>query len=201
MTLLASVRSRYDRLRDFLASAGRDERGVSAVEFALIVPVMCTLFLATAETTQGLQADRKVSLTARAVSDLYSQASLITNEDRDMIINDAASRVMSPFKMNLSTVRVTGIQIDAQQRATVAWSDVNGGLTRQACGTPITVPNDLLPAAGQTGFLVLAEVTHRYTPVMGYLIAGTVTLSDRLYTRPRIGVNVSRSPSQGAGCV
>ena len=49
-----------------------DERGVSAVEFALLLPLMLTLYLGAVEVSQGIGADRKVTLTARTIGDLVS---------------------------------------------------------------------------------------------------------------------------------
>ena len=49
-----------------------DERGVSAVEFALLLPLMLTLYLGAVEVSQGIRADRKVTLTARTIVDLVS---------------------------------------------------------------------------------------------------------------------------------
>jgi Flp pilus assembly protein TadG len=187
------------RLRDFLSVAGRDTSGISAVEFALIVPVMCTLFLASIETTQGLQADRKVSIAARTLSDLASQATVIANADMTNIL-DATADVLAPFPMSKAQVVVTGIQTDILGISRVVWSDTRNG-SRYTCGQTIAVPAQLKPLIGTTGFLVLAEVKYAYTPTIAYLISGTVTLSDRLYTRPRIGESVSRTPSQGSGCI
>lgn len=194
-----SLRPALDRARTFLERARDDVSGVSAVEFAMIVPVMCTLFLASVETTQGLQIDRKVSLTARALSDLASQATVIPDTDMTNIL-DASTDVLTPFSSANAKMVVTGIQIDATGKAKVVWSDQRNS-TRYTCGAAITVPTQLMPALGTTGFLVLAEVQYNYKPVIGYLITGTVTLSDRLYTRPRIGDTISRTPSQGTGCI
>ena len=52
----------------------RDIRGVSAVEFALVLPLMVALYLGLAEASQAIAIDRKVTLTAHALSDLASQA-------------------------------------------------------------------------------------------------------------------------------
>jgi Flp pilus assembly protein TadG len=41
----------------------RDRRGVSAVEFALLAPIMVALYLGCVEVSDAVSADRKVSLT------------------------------------------------------------------------------------------------------------------------------------------
>lgn len=187
------------RAIEAVSALRRDRRGVSAVEFALILPLMVTLFLATVETTQGLQADRKVSLAARTLSDLSSQATVISDNDMSNIM-DATADIIAPFAMTQAQVVVTGIQTDILGVSRVVWSDARN-TTKYTCGQTMTVPTELKPLIGTTGFLVLAEVKYYYTPTVAYLISGTVTLSDRLYTRPRIGETVSWTPNQGAGCI
>jgi Flp pilus assembly protein TadG len=182
-----------------ITALARDRRGVSAVEFALVLPLMLTLFLATAETTQGLQADRKVSLAARALSDLSSQATTIADADMSNIL-DATADVLAPFSVSNAQIVVTGIQIDIAGIARAVWSDARNA-TRYSCGQVMTIPTQLKPAIGTTGFFVLAEVKYSYTPAVAYLMSGSVLLSDRLYTRPRIGDTVSRTPKQGTSCI
>src|ERR1700756_4793691 len=115
-----------------------DESGVSAVEFALLLPLMVTLYLGTSEVSQGISADRKVTLTSRTVADLVSQSTNVTNANMTDILN-ASSAVMYPFSTNGLVVTVTGVCIDANNRATVAWSDTLNG-TARSVGSTVTVP-------------------------------------------------------------
>ena len=78
-----------------------DERGVSAVEFALLLPLMLTLYLGTVEVSQGIAADRKVTLTARTVADLVAQVSSINNTDMTNSLN-AAAAVIAPYSVEQS---------------------------------------------------------------------------------------------------
>ncbi|WP_296576790.1 TadE/TadG family type IV pilus assembly protein [Phreatobacter sp.] len=199
VTSLRRARAMIRRAVRAVSTLRRDSRGVSAVEFALVLPLMVTLFLATVETTQGLQADRKVSLASRALSDLASQATVISNTEMSNIM-DATADIIAPFAIANAQIIVTGIQTDILGVSRAVWSDARNA-SRYTCGQTMTVPAELKPAIGTTGFLVLAEVKYTYTPTVAYLISGSILLSDRLYTRPRIGESVSRAPSQGAGCI
>ena len=58
------------RMRHILGRFAGDRRGVSAVEFALLAPLMITLYVGCAEVSDGVGADRKVSLTAAALANL-----------------------------------------------------------------------------------------------------------------------------------
>ena len=65
------------QLPQYLVRLGRDQRGVSAVEFAMLLPLMITLYLGVVEISQAVGIDRKVTLTTRTVADLASQVKSI----------------------------------------------------------------------------------------------------------------------------
>ena len=51
--------------RGLSAGLVRDCRGIAAVEFAVIVPLMLTMFFGTLEFSSGVAVDRKMTLVAR----------------------------------------------------------------------------------------------------------------------------------------
>jgi Flp pilus assembly protein TadG len=181
---VAFVRLISRRLRRFTA----DERGVSAVEFAMLLPLMLTLYLGTVEVSQGIGADRKVTLTARTVGDLVAQVSSIDNAGMTNSLN-AAAAVMAPFPVGKLTVTVSSLSIDANGTATVDWSDSLNGTARTK-GSTVTLPAALdIPNTS----LIWSEVQFAYTPVIGYVISGTLNLKDQIYMRPRLSVTVART--------
>src|SRR5215210_4823639 len=108
MTLALDI---VDSVRRKLGGLAADERGVSAVEFALLLPLMLSLYLGSVEISQGIGADRKVTLTARTICDLVSQVSSIGNADMTNALN-ASSSVMVPFPISNLKVTVSSIKID-----------------------------------------------------------------------------------------
>lgn len=160
----------------------RDVRGVSAVEFALVLPLMIGLYLGLTEISQAIAIDRKVTLTARALSDLASQApSTISNADMTNILN-AGTSVMAPFVTTTLAVTVSAINIDSTGKATIGWSDTRGG-TARSVGSSITIPSALATPSSQ---LILSEVSYGYKPAIGYTITGTLTMTDKMYMTPRV---------------
>jgi Flp pilus assembly protein TadG len=69
------------RLSRQLVRFSDDRSGLSAVEFAMLLPLMLTLYLGSVEISQGIAINRKVTLTARSLADLASQPTNITNAD------------------------------------------------------------------------------------------------------------------------
>jgi Flp pilus assembly protein TadG len=157
----------------------RDQRGVSAVEFALLAPVMVGLYLGCVEISEGVSADRKVSLTAAALANLTSQAQTLTTTDMSNIL-DASGAIIVPFSASLLKMTVTCLKIDANKNVTVKWSVTRNGT---ADSGSMTIPSALAVA---NSWLVLAKTSYAYTPVVGYTITGTITLSDQMYMSPRI---------------
>lgn len=173
-----------------LAGLAGDERGVSAVEFAMMLPLMLTLYLGAVELSQGVGADRKVTLTARTVADLVSQTSSINNADMTNSLN-AAAAVMAPYPIGNLKVTVSSIQIDSSGKATVVWSDTLNGAAR-AVNSTVTLPSAL---AVPNTWLIWSEVQYSYKPTIGYVISGTLTLKDQSFMAPRLSADVKRTTS------
>jgi len=171
---------------DFLA----DGRGLSAVEFALLLPLMLTLYLGTVEVANGVAADRKVAITARTVADLASRMTTINNADMTNILN-ASSAVIAPYSDANLQVTVSEVSIDANGTARITWSDSLHG-TAHTVGVTVTVPASL--AVPNTS-LIFGEAQYNYNPTFGYVLTGTMTLKSQMYMAPRLTSTVSRANS------
>jgi Flp pilus assembly protein TadG len=178
------------RLSQQIARFSRDPSGMSAVEFAMLLPLMITLYLGSVEISQGISINRKVTLTARSLADLTSQPTNITNQDMTNILN-AAAAVVAPYSATPMKATVTQINIDGAGKATVVWSDTLNGAARTP-GQVMSLPSAL--AVPNTS-LIFSEVQYDYKPTIGYVITGTLTLKDQMYMRPRQSNAITRSVS------
>jgi len=185
---MISLRSlRFGRFR-------RDSRGAAAVEFALVAPMMLTMYFGMVEVSTGVAIDRKVTLVSHTASDLVAQATTISDSDMTNVFN-ASSAVLTPYAVTPLTVKVTAVSIDNTGKATVAWSNfwTTAGMTSgYTAGSVVTssVPPGLIVNNTQ---LIWAEVSYVYTPIIGYVVKSAVTLSDKFFARPRQSTTVSRT--------
>jgi len=164
-----------------LQSFRRNDRGVSAVEFALLSPLMIGLYLGGVEISEGIGVDRKVTLTAGAMANLAAQVSTISASDMTNILN-ASTAIMAPYPTTTLKITVSCINIDSNKVAKVKWSETRNG-TKLSTGSTVTLPTALAVANTQ---LLFSEVSYTYDPAVGHVITGTLNLSDKMYMSPRI---------------
>ncbi len=169
----------------------RDTRGVSAVEFALIAPLLIAFYFGMAETTQAMMAKRKASHVASTIGDLVAQDQTLTNAELTDLWT-LGNAVMSPFPVTTLKMRVTSVTADAAGVVKVDWSE-NKSWTDVANGSTWTgIPAGLI-AANQS--LVIAQMTYAYdSPVKKY-VPDTLNFTETYYLRPRKIETVLRSAS------
>jgi Flp pilus assembly protein TadG len=182
--LIARARRPFDRFR-------RDRRGVSAVEFAMLLPLMVALYLGGVEISAAVAIDRKVTLVARSLADLVAQATNVTSTDITNILG-AATTIVQPYDDTKLKITVSSVKIDSQGNATISWSDTKNG-TARAVGSTVTLPTALNTPSTS---LIWAESQYAYTPTIGYVITGTRNLNDQIYMRPRLSDCVLRAGVQ-----
>lgn len=164
------------RMPRLLSRFARDKRGVSAVEFAFLAPLMIAMYLGVVEISDGVAADRKVTLTAGALANLVGQSQTLVTADMTNIFN-ASTAIMKPYSVGNLKATVSCLKIDLTGKATVAWSETSGG-TARAVGSGATIPPALaIPSTS----LVWSEVSYAYTPIIGYTITGTLNLTDQMF--------------------
>lgn len=183
------------RLRALLRIAGKSQRqlsadtnGTAAIEFAILLPLMLTVYIGCATVTQAISIYRKVALASHAVADLIAQGSSASNSDISNVF-DAANAILTPYDTGPLATTVTSIQIDKNQKATVIWSKTRNGKTRSG-DVSSKIPADL---KADEGCLVWGEATYVFKPAVGYVISGDLNLAEQTFMRPRGTTCVSKS--------
>jgi Flp pilus assembly protein TadG len=186
-----------------LRRLARERRAVSAVEFALILPVMLTLFLGGTEITQGITIKRKTTIATRTIGDLIARATEITNDDMTKILG-ATTAVLAPYSAANLKIIVSSIAVDANGAAKIVWSDATANATAHPANQSVTLPTgtnadgNVTPSLGLTNAtLIWAEAEYTYTPAIGYVVTGSLALKDKVYLRPRLVSCIKRNTGSG----
>lgn len=175
----------------------RDRRALSAVEFALIMPIMVTLFIGGTEITQGITIKRKTTIATRTIADLVAQVPTINNSEMSAIFA-ATGAVLAPYPAAKLKLVISSIAVDQNGNAKVVWSDASPGATARTRNASVTLPTGLNTP---NTTLIWAEAEYRYTPTIGSVISGSLDLKDKLYLRPRLVSQVCRDMgAQKYGC-
>jgi Flp pilus assembly protein TadG len=196
------------------------QRGVAAVEFALIAPVMILMLFGATEISQAVTVDRKVTQSASTVADLVAQYDNLDCSTLVSIMKISRS-VFEPFanQGNLASINVASVAL-VGGTPKVEWSrmvDSSGNCTTSASlpvGMIVNVPgvdssgattnlaSSLVNAAGPsgTGGIVLGKVDLNYTSLGTSFFPNTFTMSEQYLLNPRRSTKVCLNGVSTPGC-
>ncbi|WP_083338342.1 TadE/TadG family type IV pilus assembly protein [Ensifer sp. LCM 4579] len=174
-----------------LARFFRDRRGVGAVEFAIVAPLLIMTYIGAFELSLGFTVLRKVARASSAVADIVSQ-----KQDVDKVFLDGmkkvAESILAPYESSNFTLKITGIQVTGTTTGKVVWSRDQAGGTPYSANSTTTVPADL---EAVNAFVVRTElvVPHKlllFAPNLNSTIS-TIDLSKTAYYRQRFGTTIA----------
>jgi Flp pilus assembly protein TadG len=169
-----------------------DERAVSAIEFAILAPVMIMMYVGAVELGNALTINRRASAVTSTAADLVAQVKTLSSSDL-MDIGKAATSVMAPYPTTPLKIRLTSVVADQNNSGKVTWSYATNGGTPRACGSNYSVPTGLTQANSS---VIVAEVTYAFKPMTNLTVFGApvaYTMNRTFYARPRRSLQVTKT--------
>jgi Flp pilus assembly protein TadG len=153
--------------------------GAVALEFALILPILVTLFFGSVEIANLTLCYLKVVNAAETVADLVTQQTVVSATDIDDIAR-AGKLILTPLPTAPFGVAIASVTFNASTGAAqVAWQD-----TRNS--TAISNPAGLAAGYGEpSSSVVIVTASYTYTSPLSYFLTGPITLGDTAFYRPR----------------
>lgn len=165
-----------------------EERGIAAVEFALVLPIFVLLLLGCFEVPRYVLVYQKITRTSSSVADLVAQAdeAITYGQLQDIFIAGAMS--MQPYDVVTNgEIIVSSINNPGGAGAKITWQRKKGSVTTTSRignqGSVPALPAGLTPASDKE--VLVAEVFFNYTPIFSTLIYEGSELYSVSYSRPR----------------
>ncbi|MEI9965538.1 MAG: TadE/TadG family type IV pilus assembly protein [Caulobacteraceae bacterium] len=166
---------------------GRDRRGVAAIEFALIAPVMVLMYCGLVELCQAMIAERKANHVASAIGDLVAQVETVSTGDLSDIFS-IGQTIMSPYNTGTLQMRVTSVTLDSTGKPKVTWTRSNNWTASTLkVGDQVTLPVTLNPGDS----IIMSESKYSYTSIFHYVLPKALNYNEAFYLRPRRSDNVT----------
>lgn len=167
----------------------RDIRGVAAVEFGLIAPVLLIMLVGVFEVTRAVSIDRRFGQVTSMVADLIAREENITAADVNAIygIVDHVMGVWGTDTLKLHVIPVRAKDDDPtilQVYAEVTNRPSYGGeaTLKARCAQYMGLSNNLLGAGGTA---IVVEAEYSYTPLIAGGLMTTQAWEDRAVLAPR----------------
>lgn len=177
-----------------LRSFRKNKSGLAAVEFAMLLPVMITLFFGVVEISLALTCRANVTNVASVAADLVAQESSMTTADMTNVFN-AANAMLYPYSTSVAKITVSSIVYDTATASLtsgkVGWSCAKNATAKSVGGT-VTLPAGLMTANSS---VVMTEVTYDYSSPTTKIVTGTKVMSNTFYTKPRRVASIAGPPS------
>jgi Flp pilus assembly pilin Flp len=176
-------------MRRRLTALLRDTTGITAVEFALILPIMVFLAAGTVEFGRLLLVSQKLQNGTFILADLTARDKTLSEDQLENIFL-ALDEVVRPFEFaGVGTAFVSSVGVDGSGDPVINWQRSGAGtLAAESSlgeeGGEAALPEDLSIAAGET--IIVAEVFYAFETLFG-LTAGDATLHKVAYVKPRLG--------------
>lgn len=190
-----AIVSRGRMLKEARGRIARDERGVSAIEFVLIFPLLVGMLAGTVDIGQALTVSRKMNQVASTLGDMTSQQAAWTTTDIDAIMAGTAT-IIEPFNKADLKIDLAVVDIDASLNAKVNWArGYNKTALNKNSASPVSIPTNIAQSGVQ---LIAVKATYTLTTPFSKLlkpITGVTTYNyQKTYImRPRTGDMITLS--------
>jgi len=190
-TKLSGVKT---RTKDFLLRTALDQRGVAAVEFAFIAPVMLIFYFGMVEISLAVEADRNLSHAASLVGDLTAQDPVVTI---DMIENyiygamavldipaeDADEIGLELYAFEVTTPDDPNTAADERVIAETGYAKYGQTIAGGVKFDPSNIKDEILT---DTSGVVVARMTYNYTAKItsSFVSIGNKTFEETFMLKP-----------------
>ena len=205
MSQHAGAHGKLAMFRAWIARAASDRRGVAAVEFALVAPLLLCMYFVTMEVSQAIETNKKVSRISSMVADLATQQTSTSMAELKGIM-EIGQLLLTPYYRSKAEIYITAIEVtnDVPPKAKVFWSVklIKGEASKYSTKGDLAEIPETLKTPGS--FLVrvwthldyqsvIAWTAESKTPTGLMAIIDPILMNETYYLRPRMASQITCS--------
>ncbi len=178
------------KIRTSIKTFVRDQRGVAAVEFGMIAPIMVLMLIGTVELSESYTVDRRVTQIVTSTADLVGRKrSVTTSQLRGM--TQIVAQLMRPYDPDPVKITILDVYADPDDagQTKVCWSyNYNGGTRNLAQDSPYELPKDIV--RGNENVIVVEAEYLYHPPVFQHFMSDPSLLKKRFFLKPRLSNSI-----------
>ena len=186
-------RIRSSKVCRWIASTALDQRGVAAVEFALVAPIMLMFYFGMVEVSLAIQADRNLSSATALVGDLTAQ----DEEATISMVEDYIYGALAVLGVDRAQADDVGLELysfevtsddnpatatDDRVIESVGFASFGPSFDGGTLFDPMTIESRILSSSSG---VVVARMNYEYTPRVTENFVGTKTFKETFILKPR----------------
>lgn len=177
----------------FLRAFWRDRRGVSAVEFAFIAPVLLVFYCGMAELTEAMMAERRLSHVTSSIGDIVARDTRLTDARRNDIFQ-VGGVLMAPFPATKLHMCLYSVISDAQGRDTVDWVETHNTPENCPAKDAVLGADAIAPAVlPANSSVIVSKASYDYESPIKLVMPNAIVFRRTFYLKPRLSETVART--------
>lgn len=167
------------RLRRF----ADENKGVAALEFAIIAPLlMVPLLLGSVDLIDVMGANKRAQNATASLADVVARDTEISNAEIAGMWR-AIDVLMYPNNANALQIRISSISIVNSSTARVIWSEGHGGMSGRSPGSNVALDSRMMTVGSS---IIMVESSYAYHAPLGFLFQNRVDMTHNAYRRSRL---------------
>lgn len=173
-----------------------DERGIAAIEFAIIAPVMIGMYFGLAEIASAISVDRRISHGTNVAGDLATQQPELQGDEIEEVLS-AALRVMGVADASKVSIDMESFIKETANGAPVSQGRIRLNNSAGGFSAYNATPLDQRLLNEKSG-VVVTRVSYNYTPLKLRHFDSDITLDETFLLKPRRSDAVMLQDGEGS---
>ncbi len=161
----------------------KDISGVSAVETAILFPVLLMMMTAVYDLGQGVVISQKVNSASQVIGDLLARYETVDSALIDDVIN-AGELALVPYSSDGFAYDIASVQFDEEGDAVELWRRT---FNMTAESDPL---EDAVGLGSEGEGVIIVSVKYEYTPFFNNIIISNFVMNERAFLKGRKSLTV-----------